>query len=102
MRRAGSYHVWVLTYDLPSDVEHKRDVGRFYRLLAKLRRRYPHLIERPTLSTLVLKTDTLAEIVIRALLRAGGRYTIDKTVGASPSGLDNYLSEARAAIEIHA
>ena len=46
MREAGNYHVWVLTYDLPSDVEHKRDVGRFYRLLAKLRRHYPHLIEK--------------------------------------------------------
>ena len=90
MREAGNYHVWVLTYDLPSDVEHKRDVGRFYRLLARLRRRYPNLIDRPTLSTLVLKTDTLAEIVIRAVLRAGGRYTIDRSLAGKPIGLDAY------------
>jgi len=59
-----------LTYDLPSDVEHKRDVGRFYRLLAKLRRRYPILIERLTLSTLTLNTDSLVEIIIRAVLKS--------------------------------
>ena len=95
MREAGNYHVWVLTYDLPSDVEHKRDVGRFYRLLAKLRRHYPHLIERPTLSTLILKTNTLAEIVVRAVLKAGGRYTLDKSLNAMPSGLDAYMLQSR-------
>jgi len=95
MREAGNYHVWVLTYDLPSDVEHKKDVGRFYRLLAKLRRHYPHLIERPTLSTLILKTNTLAEIVVRAVLKAGGRYTLDKSLNAMPSGLDAYMLQSR-------
>jgi len=91
MRGARSCHVWILTYDLPSDSQHRRHVGRFYRLLAKLRRHYPHLIEKPTLSTLVLKTDTLAEIVIRAVLRAGGRYTIDRSLSSEPIGLDTYM-----------
>ncbi|RLI17950.1 hypothetical protein DRO54_10785 [Candidatus Bathyarchaeota archaeon] len=93
MREAGSYHVWVLTYDLPSDSQHRRDVGRFYRLLARLRRRYPHLIEGPTLSTLILKTDTLANTVVRAILRAEGRYTINKSISLKPMGLDVYIPQ---------
>lgn len=90
MRETGAYPVWILTYDLPSDVEHKRDVNRFYRLLAKLKRRYPHLIERPTLSTLVLRTETLACMVVRAIMEAGGRYTIDRSMAGQPVGLDVY------------
>jgi len=91
MKEAKSYPVWILTYDLPSDVEHKREVSKFYRLLAKLRRRYPHLIERPTLSTLVLRTETIACMVVRAVREAGGRYTIDRSMVGQPVGLDAYV-----------
>ena len=86
--RRGSCPVWILT--LPSNVKRRREVGKFYRLLAKLRRRYPHPIERPALSTLVLRTETLAYMVVRAIMEAGGRYTIDRSITGQPVGLDTY------------
>ena len=75
--------VWVVTYDLPSDKGHRRVVSRFYRLLARPRSCYPGLVERQTLSTLILKTDALAHMVIRAVEMAGGRYTMNRSLAGS-------------------
>ena len=86
---------WVITYDLPSDEGHRRAVARFYRFLARIRRQYPGLVERPTLSTLVLGTETLARMVVRAVELAGGRYTIDRSMAGQPVGLEAYILQSR-------
>lgn len=88
-------YFWIVTYDLPSDEGRRRLVSRFYRLLAKLKRRYPGLIERPTLSTLVLRTETLTRTVVRAVELAGGRYTIDRSLEGQPIGLDAYMLQGQ-------
>lgn len=70
-------------------------VSKFYRLLARLRRRYPGLVEKPTLSTLVLKTKTLAYMVVKALEMAGGRYTLNRSISLKPISLEAYIPQSQ-------